>query len=255
MQAIDILAYLLPQGITGSLSTVPITYGKTLPSQSITNLSICGEYLQELEKEKGCKIILSLEPEPDCYLETTQETIDFFNDFYQQYSPLKPYIGICFDTCHIALQFEDLCQSLLMLQSAQVTVGKVQLSSALSLDSRNKSPASLLPFVEETYLHQTKIKQNNQIYSFADLPEALQTSYQGIWQVHFHLPLYLEKTSLAIETTNQLLTPNFFMLLKKICTQLEIETYTFDVFPECQYSVNESIAKEFTFVKHIAQTL
>ena len=108
-----------------------------------------------------------MEPEPDCYLETTQETIEFFSELFRQYCHLHSYIGICFDTCHIAIQFEDIYQSLLSFKNSNIKIAKVQLSSALSLNAEEKIPQEvLLPFAEEVYLHQTKVKEGEQVYSF-----------------------------------------------------------------------------------------
>ena len=252
-QASDILAYLLPKGIEGSLSTVPITYGKVLPDNIYENLASCAKYLLEIKEKKGKKIVLALEPEPDCYLETTQETIDFFSNFYQAFPELSEYIGVCFDTCHIALQFEDLSASLIMLKDAGIKVAKVQLSSALVFDNEQQSSnyKVLKSFAEPIYLHQVKVKKQNQleVFSYSDLPDALEQKPQGQWRIHFHLPLYLAETNLGIKTTNQLLTTDFFISLQDICPYLEVETYTFEVFEECDFGVDESVVKELIFVK------
>ena len=252
-QASDILAYLLPEGVEGSLSTIPITYGKVLLNNVYENLASCAKYLSEIRKKQGKKIVLALEPEPDCYLETTCEVIDFFSQFYQAFPKLSDYLGICFDTCHIALQFEDLSTSLAMLKEAGIKIAKIQLSSALVFDNeQNKGNyKALKPFAEPIYLHQVKVKKQNQrkISSYFDLPVALEQKPCGQWRVHFHLPLYLKETSLGIKTTNNLLTTQLFVSLQDICPYLEIETYTFEVFQECDFGVDESVAKELIFVQ------
>ncbi len=88
------------------------------------NLAATVAYLAALREDTGREIHLGLEPEPDCYLETTAETIAFFKDVlfttgvgevarilkcYRSDAEemMRRHIGVCFDTCHVAMQYED----------------------------------------------------------------------------------------------------------------------------------------------------
>ena len=124
-----ILAEILPEGIDGSISTLPLGYkfpsGREIadsPSAEMVNqLAECALSLHEIHSKTGREIHIGLEPEPDCLLETTTEVIEFFEkQFIPQALPhmvarlschrseaeaiIRRHIGVCFDTCHLALQ-------------------------------------------------------------------------------------------------------------------------------------------------------
>ncbi|MCM8529330.1 MAG: metabolite traffic protein EboE [Lentisphaeraceae bacterium] len=245
----EILADLLPEGISGSISTVPVTYGKELPEGAVENLIACAQKLKELEEKTGKLVKVALEPEPDCYLERTDESIDFFNILREKDKELaERYLGICLDTCHMALQFEKPIDSLNKLIEANVPIPKIQISSVLSLDSDKHSPSALNKFNEEVYLHQTLVKENGVINQFPDLGDAFKENPKGEWRVHFHVPLYFNGNDEGIGSTSNLLDEEFMKRAFEACVHLETETYTYGVLPDAQFDVNQSIANELLFV-------
>jgi hypothetical protein len=247
----DILAELLPADQTyGSISTVPVTYGKVLPETAIENLMAFAKHCEIIEQETGKIIQLALEPEPDCYLERTDEAIAFFKLLTQKDSELtKKYLGICLDTCHMALQFESPLESLEKLIDEKISIPKIQISSVLSFDRTNFSLDSISKYNEAVYLHQTLIKDENEtIHQFPDLGDAVKADIQGEWRIHFHVPLYFSGNNTGISSTSYLLDKAFMTKAFEACRHLETETYTFNVLPDAIKDVNESIAKEFEFV-------
>jgi sugar phosphate isomerase/epimerase len=228
----DILADFLPDGVNGSISTVPVSFKPWIENESdlksaVSNLNACAEHLADRN------ICLALEPEPGCYLETTEETIRFFDE--QLPDAARRHIGVCFDTCHAAVQFENLAGSLQRYIGAGVRVAKVQLSAAAET---TPDAETLKSFLNRVYLHQTKAKQRDGSFQYwNDLPEAVaavsdrreigdQRSPLQTLRIHFHVPLF------AGNSTAEELTPEFFTLLKQGLTEhLEIETYTFDILP------------------------
>jgi sugar phosphate isomerase/epimerase len=223
----DILAALLPDGVAGSISTVPGSYkpwitGKRDVQAMVRNLNRCAEHLARLRERTGKLITLGLEPEPDCFLETTEEVVRFF-----EMLPAGEHLGICFDTCHLAVQFEDLRTSLRRLKAAGVLISKVQISAALATNDAKR----LNRFQDDVYLHQTRW-HGKEIRS------------------HFHVPLYWKGTGVLRSTADQL-TPAFFADAAKLCRHFEIETYTFNVLPAAlrRGGVDASIAREFAFVR------
>ncbi|MCK4601679.1 MAG: metabolite traffic protein EboE, partial [Phycisphaerae bacterium] len=79
----DILARLLPAGVTGSISTVPCSYKPWIAGGRDVQLMakmLCDvvAHLAELHRATGKEIAVALEPEPDCYVENTDEVIAFF---------------------------------------------------------------------------------------------------------------------------------------------------------------------------------
>src|SRR6185436_977608 len=79
-----ILGGLLPGGADGSISTVPLAF-KGFEHQAdhlercMTNLISLAASLDRQFQESDRLIRLAIEPEPFCLLETTAETIAFFN--------------------------------------------------------------------------------------------------------------------------------------------------------------------------------
>jgi hypothetical protein len=143
---------------------------------------------------------------------------------------------VCFDTCHVALQSEDLTESLRAYQFAGIRISKVQISAALRTPSNAESWAALRPFAEPVYLHQVKGRSpSGALFSWYDLPNALE-ELPGLpdieeLRVHFHVPLFFTGAG-PLQSTVDTLNPEFFQELRGgVCSHLEIETYTFDVLP------------------------
>ncbi|MEA3188705.1 MAG: hypothetical protein QOD99_2535 [Chthoniobacter sp.] len=264
----DILADLLPPGIEGSISTVPGSFKPWIATDDdvramVRNLAQCAGHLAELEKKTGKTIHLGLEPEPSCFLETTDETVEFFGGPLRKLGApfagveiLNRHLGVCFDTCHVAMQFEDPVESLRRFEAAQIRISKVQLSAALRAPGVAASWAALEPFCEPVYLHQTKARSRSAatLHSWVDLPEALQELPRlevEEARVHFHVPLFCKEFG-ALHSTAPLLSPEFFRLIADgRGPHWEIETYTFDVLPPELRSggVEQSIAREFDWVQ------
>ncbi len=178
IQLADILAAMLPDTIEGSISTVPGSFKPWIKTDDdklamARNLAACVAYLAALRDDTGRTIHLGLEPEPDCFLETTGETIAFFNDVLytrgaeevarllgtgraEGEALVRRHLGVCFDTCHVALQYEDPLASLRAYQAEGIRISKIQLSAALQTRSDLESWEALKPFREPVYLHQTK---------------------------------------------------------------------------------------------------
>jgi len=247
----DILADFLPDGISGSISTVPGSFKPWITGEDnargmTDNLLACDRHLAEIREETGKNIYLALEPEPGCFLETTDETIAFFRERLGS----SQQLGVCFDTCHAAVQFEDVTAALKKYVTAGVRVAKIQLSAALETGS---DAETLKPFCDPVYLHQaTERTTDGSLRRWSDLPEALlelerrpRAEPGGILRVHFHVPLF------AGSSTATELTPGFFALVKSgITSHLEIETYTFSVLPAPLRSreMIESIVREYEWV-------
>ncbi len=81
----ELLALLLPDGVEGSISTVPGAYKASIRTSAdvarMVELIIRhAAFLHAIAEETGKQISLALEPEPCCFLETIDEAIDFFNE-------------------------------------------------------------------------------------------------------------------------------------------------------------------------------
>ena len=270
------LAGLLPTGLSGSISTVPGSHKAWIRTEGdvaamVEQLAETAVYLARLQTETGQEIHLGLEPEPDCYLETTSETITFF----QEHLVLKGrehvaarlgcslaaaedviwrHIGVCFDTCHLALQFEDLTTSLRQFAGAGIRLSKIQLSAAIQTQWTPGVADELRKFCDSVYLHQVKTCVDGKPVSRGDLVDAMGSNFAPKgeeWRVHCHVPLYFVQDGSLTSTADQM-TPAFFRAALELQIQhFEIETYTFNVLPAelQQRGVDRSIADEYGWVQ------
>ena len=234
LDLITILAGLLgPDDQEGSISTLPIGWGDTLSSDPTAIEQAVGQLLQivdrlaQVEQETGKLIHLDLEPEPGCLLQTSTDIVTLFREHLDARGNAqrnRRYLRVCHDICHGAVMFEDQSQALKRYQAAGIRVGKVQISSAVTVRFDRMSPRDQLAglqqlqqLAEDRYLHQTVIQttgphgETSQTF-YDDLPAALATCDPGThvhadhpptdpWRVHFHVPLFVERFGL-LETTN-----------------------------------------------------
>ena len=277
MQVADAFAHFLPPEVDGSISTVPGSYKPWIESEAdkfliAKNLAVVVAYLSAIRDDTGQEIHIGLEPEPDCFLETTGETIEFFKEILftagidevarllrcerpQAETVLRRHLGVCVDTCHVALQYEDPLAALLAYKTEGIRISKIQLSAALVAPGEPETWEALKKFDEPVYLHQAKaLLKDGSLGAWYDLPDAIREGSRRKdveeVRVHFHVPLFFNNAG-VLGSTSVLLTPEFFHELRSgICSHLEIETYTFDVLPE-EFSpgdVVKSICREYSWV-------
>ena len=273
----DLLSHLLPEGQDGSISTVPCSFKPWIiraqdVERMVHHLSDCVAHLVSIEERTGREIHIGLEPEPGCYLESTEDAVRFFTEQLYLHGArrlqqrtgrprpaaealLRRHLGICLDTCHLAVQFEDLQASIKAFRADGIRISKLQLSAALQVLNDRSRIEALHPFVEPVYLHQVKAKtRHGALRSWNDLPEALHDvkdhpEYERL-RIHFHVPLFWEGST-HLDTTAGGLDPAFFARLRDgITAHLEIETYTFDVLPPPLRSgdVVECLSREYAWV-------
>ena len=277
LQLAEVFTNFLPPTVDGSISTVPGSFGPWISTEQdkemmARNLAIAVGYCARVREKTGQEIHLGLEPEPDCFLETTAETISFFKEYLlrsgteeleriigchrtQAEETMRRHLGVCFDTCHVALQFEDLVESWHAYRGAGIRISKVQLSAALHTDCDRESLEALKKFIEPVYLHQVKgLGESGARFAWFDLPDALNElpSFPDVKyvRVHFHVPLFFGGAG-PLQSTSAELTPEFFEELRKgDCSHLEIETYTFNVLPPDLNpgDMVKSIAREYAWV-------
>lgn len=251
-----LLAALLPEGRAGNISTVPLGYkaapAATPPAVRLRQLAVMAEFLHDLRQKTGREIILALEPEPDCLLEDTHDAVAWFEDELlhegvrwlsanRRRTPadaealLRAHIGICLDTCHFSVAFEDPLAALFRFESACIRVARVQLSAAIRATVSDASLDRLQAFIDPVYLHQTKLRlPRGRILALPDLtPETLALARQHPGcelRTHFHVPLFFDGDG-TLASTNADLTPDFFAHVLRQDYPLETETYTFGVLP------------------------
>ncbi len=251
----DLLAGWLPAGLSGSISSVPVAFKPGFREEDWPavrrQLLETLEHLERIRQERGVEIVLALEPEPGCVLETTADALSFFERL-QLPSPLSELAGLCFDCCHQAVEFESPADCLAALDAAGVRVAKLQLSSALC--ARADEIPGLMRFDEPCYLHQAVARsRDGELRRFLDLPElavALRAGGDEVEEcrVHFHVPIFAAHLG-CCGTTRFFLEE--ILPLRGDGLPLEVETYSFGVLPPelRSGSVAESVVRELLWVK------
>ena len=263
-QLFEIISKLTPEGVEGSVSTLPGSFKafKADEASLFANLESCAHHIESLSGQTGRDLHLGLEPEPLGHFENTSETLAFFERLLEQADDpdlLLRRLGINYDTCHFAVEFEDCRESIDALRGAGLRLSKVHLSNALAFDLDNpEAVEAIAQFDEPTYLHQLITNEGTGRRLFTDLPEALaqlqepspSTEDHSEARVHFHIPLYSDPTPPLRSTkshVSELLSyrrnhPDF-------CTHFEIETYTWGVLPgDLQKPIVDQIAEEYRWV-------
>jgi hypothetical protein len=178
----DILAQLLPDGIAGSVSTLPGSFKEfiAMPEQVAAirgNLRACVKHIAEKSARSRRELHLGLEPEPLGLFETTRETVDFFDRLREETpgdSRLDEFLGVNYDTCHLAVEFEEPAEALALLKNHRVKISKIHLSNALKISGDGPPPAELAAFADDTYLHQVIARdRSGQLTRFRDLNDFL----------------------------------------------------------------------------------
>ena len=256
-----IISELAPEKISGSVSTLPGSFKAFKADELLIrkNLIELAEYLDNLSEITGTDLHLGMEPEPLGHFENTEETLRFFDRLLNDaddHDLIKRRIGINYDCCHFALEYEDTRNSLVVLRDEGLRISKIHLSAALAFDLRTPGAVEKsMRFDEPTYLHQVLARYpDGKIVRHTDLPDAVAgyspEDLAEQWRIHFHIPLDHEpeepwkSTRIQAEETLQLCLED-----PEICDHFEIETYTWGVLPpEMQRPVEEQIAGEYRWV-------
>jgi hypothetical protein len=238
----DLLARLLPPGVEGSVSTVPGSFKEfiTTPDQERqirSNVFACVEHVARLADKTGRALHLGVEPEPLCLLETTAETVEFFERLRSEHGDdprIAACLGVNYDTCHLAVEYEDPHQAFANLRRHEIKISKVHLSSALKATPTPPVRAALAAFADDVYLHQVVARSaSGGLTRFRDLDLALRAARPfEQWRIHFHIPLHCPANERFDNTTDHLLgVLDVLAAQPDLCRHLEMETYTWEVLP------------------------
>jgi hypothetical protein len=246
----DLLGQLVPEGITGTISTVPGCFrarggdGRAIAA----HLEACAAHLAEIAARDGKHLVLALEPEPACLLETLDDAIAFF----ALHVPDRTHLALCLDACHAAVEFEDLPAALARLRTHAIPIAKVQLSCGLRVAPVDAGArGELARFADDVYLHQVVARRGAELARHVDLSDALaDPAPADEWRIHFHVPIF--RAALGRFTSTQPFLADLLAEHRRtpISTHLEVETYTWDVLPfEFRADpVEDAIARELAWV-------
>ena len=273
----EVMAALLPDDEDfGSISTLPlgwrVDWTEEHSKRAAEALVTLALFLADLRARAGKTIGLAIEPEPGCVLERTPQVLAWWRDFLrpaasargaEAVAAVEAHIGLCYDTCHQAVQFEDAAESLDALARAGIKIHKMQLSSAIEFpaDPSQASRPAREAFVEPKFLHQTRVRTPDGVWDLDDLPQALNAGpglFAHDWRVHYHLPVHADSLldpGAGVRTTRaEMLKALRHALARDLCHHFEVETYTWSVLPEAHRpktdaELAEAISKELDFIR------
>ncbi|MGW3959496.1 metabolite traffic protein EboE [Amycolatopsis sp. NPDC005003] len=220
-----LLAELMPDdAVRGSVSTLPLGW-RTDWRGDDGQLDVLAKGLAAQDRP----VRVAFEPEPGCVIETTTQAAALLSEVDKQ------WLGICLDTCHLAVGFEEPAAALGRLEAAGLEVVKLQASAALeATDPADPvTRAALASFVEPRFLHQSN---EGPPPGADDLDLALAGGLPGRspWRVHFHVPLHADP-ALPLTSTRPVLAAALHELFGGAAARtdhVEVETYTWQVLPD-----------------------
>jgi hypothetical protein len=279
-QVANLLAELAPEGVNPSIQSAPLGFkpkvtGDHVVAEYTNNVIDVVAHLIELKKKTGNMVTLGLEPEPRCYLETTDETIAYFKNYLfsgptakalakktglneaDANRAMREYTGVVFDIGHQSVGYEDIPVSLQKLVDNGVQIVKLQEAASMHIpDVTPKTVDALQSFAKTIYLSQTCQKKDGKYTWFLNLEDAFEAFQKDPgpreWRTHFHVPVFLNDLGGAFGTTRFALEQALaFHKKTPLSTHLEIETYTWDVLPDHLKTgdIVEYVTRELDWVK------
>lgn len=244
-----VLNMILDEGEEGSISTLPLGWPSSPcegvdRSSAAQNLREIARRLAILELNTGRFIHLDLEPEPGCILQRATDVVRFWEEHLlrghtKDERAIRRHVRVCHDVCHAAVMFEDQVDEMRRYEAAGVSIGKVQVSSALRVavqaGNRSEVLSQLAAFHEPRYLHQTAVRTLQQpLDFFEDLPPALDavaaSHHAAEARVHFHVPIHMNSLGLLGTTQDQIL-PCIAEAGRLGVRHFEVETYAWTALP------------------------
>jgi hypothetical protein len=275
----DVLADVGSPDLPLSIQTAPLGFKPRVTGSDVVDsytdhvLRVVA-HLVALQARTGRTVQLGIEPEPFCFLETTDEAVDYFTKHLyagaaveklavlaqlpisEANEALRRHLGVVYDICHQAVEYEDITASLQKLVDAGIPVFKLQEAAALHIPQVTQAAVDTLKrYAKTIYLTQTLEKKNGRINRFLNVDDAIAAFERDPgpreWRTHIHVPVFLDDlgefrtTRFAIEDALR------FHKAKPLSRQLEIETYTWDMLPESLKSgdIVDYVCREIEWVR------
>jgi sugar phosphate isomerase/epimerase len=259
----EVLNELLGETEHGTISTLPLGWAEPWDDETDAmarhNLCKLGEALRCIEDESGHRIRLAIEPEPGCVIGSCGDAIDWFPPAVEGGDVDPRYVGLCLDTCHLAVMHEDPADVLAGLADIGIEVVKIQASNAIEIDDLAADGVAevLTEFANSPYLHQVNgVDADGHEWFRDDLyVDDPSTPRSGSARVHYHVPLHARPPAPLNNTSHVLAEVMALLRDGSIAApvDVEIETYTWNVLPPSlrMDSLAEDIAAEVRWLDEL----
>jgi hypothetical protein len=275
----EILGDVAPEGSSPSIQSAPLGFkprvtGPDVIASYTEHVMRVAARLVDIHARTGRMVGLALEPEPFCFLETTDEAVDYFtNHLYsgasaarlaqlaripisEAHIALRRHVGVVFDICHQAVEYENISESLQKLVNAGIPIFKLQEAAALYMPEVTAPVVDVLTrYADTIYLTQTMEKKEGRLNRFLNLEDAFaawkQSSGPREWRTHIHVPVFLDDLGMFRTTRFAIEDALRYHKTNPLSRQLEIETYTWDVLPASLKTgdVVDYVCRELEWVK------
>jgi len=250
MRVADILAELAPASVDPSIQTSPLGFKPNVDGPAVVaaytdDVLRVAAHLAGLRQRTGRTVTLAIEPEPYCFLETTAETIAYFHEHLYtdaaaerlgDEAALRRHVGIVFDVCHQAVEYETITESLQALVDAGVPIFKLQEAAAIHVPAVTAAAVETLRrYAQTIYLTQTYERRNGELNRYLNLEDAFAAWERAPepveWRTHIHVPVFLDDLGEFRSTRFAIEEALAFHKRAPLSAQLEVETYTWDMLP------------------------
>jgi hypothetical protein len=280
MDVADVLVDITDPGVEPSIQSAPLAFrpkvtGPEYVDTFTHNLLRVVAHLVDVERRTGRRVKLALEPEPFCFLETTEETVRYFESHVYSATAsrrlaaltglpvsevqglVRRHLGVVFDIGHQSVAFEDIAASLELLVAAGIPIFKLQEAAALWVPEVTEDAVRELErFTDTIYLSQTTERRDGEVIRYLNLGDALEawrSSPGGTreWRTHFHVPVFLDEIG-GFRTTRAGIEAALRMHAETpLSDHLEIETYTWDVLPAHLKTgdIDDYVSREIEWVR------
>lgn len=279
----EIFADVLDAGVEGSISTLGGGYrawghGPAMLRRIAEGYVEALSTLVAIEERSGKRIVLAVEPEPDTSFETAADMVAFFEGYIVPAARaswkrrwtgprietlLRRHFTVNADTCHFSVVFREPWEELDALARAGIAIGKVHVTSALSLPSPARDPrgyGELRALDEPRYFHQVRAadRDGREVARWADLgrlprdARSLAARGEEIAEIrsHFHVPIHAARWRRLSTTHGETSRAVRHVVRKRLCRQLVIETYTWPLLAR-EDTLVEGIASEYCWLLRV----
>ena len=216
---------------------------------------------------------LAIEPEPWCFLEHSSEVIAFWQGPLatvglsacaeiignQASEAMQRHLGICFDTCHVSLAYEDQAAAVQRLRDHQIPILKVQFSAAPEVVRPHQDTAGLdelVAMAEPRFLHQSAIATpSGSLWKTVDLPEVA-SAVQHMPNAervrsHFHIPVFWPVQDSGLSSTITESIAGLKACIAAGAQHIAVETYTWSVLADNDVDAISGTVKELAFLQGV----
>lgn len=264
-----------------TISTVPGTYrpltqGPAVRAQVARALGTWAAAAARTARAHGRAVVLCLEPEPWCLLETSWDVAAFWRGELAQdgtaaaaqgldgdreaaRSAIARHLGVCVDTCHLSLAFEDQAAAVARMAAAGARIAKCQVSAAPEVRLPHQDAAglaALLALAEPRFCHQSAARSATgsviRCEDLDQLPAILARLPQATCvRSHFHIPLFWPAQEQGLSSTITDSRAGLAAALAHGARHVSVETYTWSILAQAERDAQAGTVRELAWLEAV----